>query len=283
MAIKYTYLKDSSPFTADALNARVTDATDGINEIKQDDIGHGAFRTEHLPTMIGVPGVTDPADQLFTANNHVKFKPTVYRSPYGSSFEVEGISLNYTNTTGRPELVRGGDTTALAILFNLQVRRFLGTLQGDRDRTLTSTDQDFEDLVSATFQIRLRLLNPNTSGELTIDLPHTARTISPGLTQLEIVDGFTYDYAGRAYRFDELTHKNVAIRTMLTATYLFDRLGYAPDASGTPVVGTYYQIDRIYVVGQCRYCRDDFSSLAIEYTKSTLTAIPVKALVSTNE
>ena len=297
MAIKYTHLKDSSPFTADALNARVADATDGINEIKQADIGRGAFRTEHLPVMIGVPGVADPADQLFSVNHHMKFIPHVYRRPFNASFEIAGAALNYTDTTGRPELVQGGDTTALVILFNLQVRRFLTnesvpTFINETtvpDVVLRGAHRNFEDLVSATFHIRIRLLNPNTSTEHGIDLPHTSRTISPGLTQIEIAcnadasEGIEYEVRGLAYKWDDLSHKNVAIRTVLTGKYLFDQLGYATDASGTPVVGTYYQIVRIFVVGQCRFCRDNFISTAIEYTKSNLTAIPVKALVSTNE
>ena len=291
MAIKFTYLKDSSPFTADALNARVADATDGINELKQEDIGHGAFRTEHLPTVIGVPGVDDPADQLFSVNNDQEFL-TVYRTSPGAPFEISGAVLNYTNATGRPEIVQGGDTTALVILANLQVRRFLGTSQGGTNRPLRRADQNFEDLVSATFWIKVKVINPNPGGsvpELEFDIPHSARTISPGLTVVEIIcdpdeeEGMIYNIPGRAYLYDDLTFKNVAIRTVLTGQYLFDLLGYAPDVSGIPVVGTYYQIDRISIMGQCRFCNDDFASIHLEYSKSNLTAIPVKAGVNTNE
>ena len=293
MPIKYTYLEDSSPFTADALNTRISDATDGLNKLKQDDIGHGAFRTEHLPTMIGVPGMADPADQLFAVSNHIKFKPTVHRSPSGSSFEIAGAVLNYTDATGRPEIVAGGETTALLILFNLQVRRFLESRQGTIFFTqLRNADKNYEDLVSATFMIKVKVLNPNVGGtdpEIEFDVPHSARTISPGLTQVEITDaeassgGTDYEVRGRSYFWDDLSHKNVAIRTILTGDYLFDHLGYAPDASGNPLPGTYYQIDRISVIGQCRFCSNDFHSMVIEYTKSNLTAIPIKAGVNTNE
>ena len=216
MPIKYTYLEDSSPFTADALNVRVSDATDGINELKQDDIGHGAFRTEHLPTMIGVPGIDDPADQLFAVSNHIKFNPTVHRSPYSSTFEIAGAVLNYTDTTGRPEVVPGGETTALLILFNLQVRRFLG-----KDlKAFHATANNYEDLVSATFWFKIKVINPNVGGtdpEISFGIPHSARTISPGLTQVEITDydasvAVSYRYnLGQAYEWDDLSHKNVAI------------------------------------------------------------------------
>ena len=301
MPIKYTYLEDSSPFTADALNTRISDATDGLNKLKQDDIGHGAFRTEHLPTVIGVPGIVDPADQLFAVSNHVEFTPTVYRSPLGSSFDIAGAVLNYTNTTGRPEIVVDGETSALLILFNLQVRRFIGANQSTYPATLNNSiapgasipiyfGLNYEDCISATFMVKVTLRNPNVGDDVTITIPHSARTISPGITQVEITgstDGGTtgtrYLQGGRGYSYDSLSHKNVAIRTVLTGKYLFELLGYAPNALGEPVVGTYYKINQISVTGQCRFCKNGWDWIAIEYTKSNLTAIPIKAGVSTNE
>ena len=278
MAIKYTYLKDGAKFTAEELNTRVADAAEGLNTIEVDDIALGALRHEALPSIIGRPDETNPDTQLLSQDVHRGFKNT-HHSPHGL-FYVVNAELNYTGPSfgGRLKVNAADNINAVVLLFNMQIRRFTQRNPAPGSPTSTYTlmyphKYNFEDLVSITFQFVVELVNPTTSETRTWHVDKSARTVSPGLTQLEIRDtsdgGLYYPMLGMSYRYDYLSNKNVAMRTIITAAEI------------EAFTGGGLEIDKIRVQGQPRFCASDFTRVGIEYSKVNLTALPLHARVMT--
>ena len=59
MAIKYPYLGDGSPFNAESLNVRfdsLMGPASGVNAIGSPEVSRGAFRHNHLPSLVGHAG-----------------------------------------------------------------------------------------------------------------------------------------------------------------------------------------------------------------------------------
>ena len=70
MSIKYTYLPPNSPFTAEAVNSRFSDAEAGINALALEDLNVGALHADHMPSPIGQNGVAPSAQRYSTESSN---------------------------------------------------------------------------------------------------------------------------------------------------------------------------------------------------------------------
>ena len=263
MAIKYTYLEDGTKFKADELNTRVEDAAFGINNLEQDDLALGALRHEHLPSVVGQD--SDYATVImdtWTNRSQVKFEGGNIED---GSFDVKNSSGSPLVLTYNPdlEISTAANVNAVILLFNIHVNSFWKA--GGTERltySTTSYQKNFEDLVSVTFTPQIVL-----SSGYGFALTKAARTISPGLTQLEVsVDGNAIQpMFGQSYHVDWFSDKPVAIRSVILSSDF-------PEGES---------ISQIYMQAQCRFCSDSLDTLALEYSKASLTAIPIQATVGT--
>jgi len=275
MPITYKYLEDGTPLVVDEINSRIADAVDGLNNLKQDDIALGAFRTEHLPCMIGPPDspVASTADFTHVSDRDFSEDIVAFGTFYVSTNSA-GSNLTLRYDPGL-EISSTSNMNALLILFNVQVARFCRDLGGTLptaplDYSLSARGRNFEDLVSVTFVVQL-LCEDAAGAPFIYTMDKSARTISPGYTYAgnNLVDASdagrlsSYTMAGQAYKYDAWSCKNAAIRTTLIPADL---------PEGT-------KITDIRVLAQTRFCSDDTSSIGILYNKATLTAIPIQALV----
>tara|TARA_R110001583_G_scaffold21404_2_gene81294 strand:+ start:10845 stop:11654 length:810 start_codon:yes stop_codon:yes gene_type:complete len=269
MAIKYTYLEDGTRFKAEELNTRIADAAEGVNKLEPSDFALGALRHEHLPSVVGRdPDLTATYADTWTDRSFSTFESTsstkigtffVTHASSGADIEVEyAPALEISTAT---------NVNAIILLFNVHIHRFLknnyaGGTEGLQFGT-TSAQKNFEDLVSATFVPVLI----GAGGDEYV-LSKASRTISPGLTQLEVrVDNSSYyPMFGQAFYPDSFTDKTVAIRSVILASDL-------PEGE---------TILKIKMRAMCRFCSDaPVDTLALQYSKASLTAIPIQATVGT--
>ena len=274
MPLTYTYLEDGTPLVVEELNTRISDAVDGLNNLEQQDIALGAFRTEHLPCMIGRPSLDSQNEANFTATSERSYTNGI--TAYGT-FNIAtnlagtgALSLSYSPGI---EISSTSNMNALIILANVQVARFCKDYSGVSPLTDAPLDYqqpiNFEDLVSATFVFELAV-TAAAGGSYVLPLEKSARTISPGYAYVGLSKNTgtgrtigNYALSGQGYAYDAWSCKNVAIRTVVVPDDLDD---------GDLITG-------IRIKVQTKFCSDDTSTIGLEYNKASLTAIPVQALL----
>ena len=272
MPLKYTYLENGTPLVVEELNTRISDAVDGLNNLEQHDIALGAFRTEHLPCMIGRPSIDSQNASNFTATSNRAYTDgiTDFGQFYiGTNSDGSG-HLNVSYSPGI-EISSTSNMNALIILANVQVGRFVKHgYKGTRDPKALDDDpwpaMNFEDLVCATFMIEL-VVEERAGGDYILPLSRSARTISPGYAYVGDnrmgVSLGPYNVKGQGYKYDAWSCKNVAIRTVVEPDDIND--------------GDLIKEIRISV--QTLFCNDDRGSIGLEYNKASLTAIPLQAFL----
>ena len=272
MPINYAYLEDGTALVVDELNTRIEDAADGLNNLKQADIGLGAFRTEHLPCMIGRPNAGTAGISSFTKTVRLGYSAPVV--DFGT-FRVRngGTTLMLTYDAGGIEVSSTSDMNALVVLFNIQVSRFCIEFfppNAPLDFIGDGYDEkNFEDLVSVAFMLVLRVEDESGAYE-NVYLDKSERAISPGYAYAggskdtdDSARRSEYRLPGQGYKDDAWTGKNAAMRTVIL-----------PEDIPTDT-----KITEIWVEARTRFCSDNSDIIGITYSKASLTAIPIQATV----
>ena len=111
MSIKYTYLPPNSPFTAEAVNSRFSDAEAGINALALEDLNVGALHADHMPSPIGQNGVA-PSAQRYSTVNKMSSETSEIVSIVGNNALYEdrdglGFAFRITDSEGEAAILLG--------------------------------------------------------------------------------------------------------------------------------------------------------------------------------
>jgi len=183
-----------------------------------------AFRTEHLPSPVGVAGQAAARDEL-TKTIDVKHTDDFSRNTYRGGRFINSPVVTFRNKIDLTSEAQSVD--AIIILANIHVHKFLRPDGRDVSERLARGPGSavghfgFEDGMTATFALyALDDSDPLTAAKIAI--PWSNRTISPGLTISELSWGAAagtpqaYIDGSGAFADDSISFKDVAIRVVIT-------------------------------------------------------------------
>lgn len=271
--MKYEYLADGTPFVALELNDRINSTADTLNNLDQTNLAMGALRHEHLPMLIGPSGYeTDDIDFPFETVIGKTFDPEDSSSVvYGVDVGTIRTRLPLTMFYRTPLKMVPDNINALIIMFNANVRKFI---YGATAAYLEDIQPEYrlEDFLLAKFTVVIE-----DSTERTVKLGHSARAISPGyvMAGIDVPMGDTagkhYFFPGQTLRPDNMTNKDVAIRTVVLAS----------DLHRLRDIKCIYVVVESEVKGAGSASHLPYS-ICVEVTKMNLTVIPIQAEVRSN-
>ena len=280
MTIKYDYMEDGTPFISGSINNRTTKLAGQLNELTREELNHGALRTEHLPSPIGINGEKAgfPLSGGFGTSN---------ANPLLRQFGGEINPLRVTFSTPIDFNDETQSVDAILVLVNLNISHFLNSDGGLLNRTPYSTSSylyplhlAIEDQIMATFTVTYK---QDLSSSLNNLLPKSNRTVSPGLThseleQIEFGSGpsATRPYLGRweyicALNGDAMSDKDVAIRTVIRKE---DIGNVGPFAGKIASIGLNVQTKFWRYATDGGRVLDETGSIMI--SKATISAIPMQ-------
>ena len=247
MAIKYPYLGDGSPFNAESLNVRfdsLMGPSSGVNALGSPEIDLGAFRHNHLPSLVGHAG-----RDVASIQNGFSSETTgvFYRGePLTSGTFLDTETIRHWHDSGRlgfpqdviythmlPEdaysVVRenfdaadnGDRIGAFILLANVHVIQF-------RVKDQSPLSSPFEKLMGLELGLALKCLRGTE--EINVVLYNSVRSISPRVTIGPDPSG-TGPHNGPG-EFDIYTYQDVALRCVV---------GHIPnitDVTGVEIRGT---------------------------------------------
>lgn len=281
MGIKYEHLEDGTPYVALALNQRVAAATQTLNALTRDNVAEGAFRTDQLPSPIGVAQRPAARDEL-TKTIDVKHTDNLGAHTYASGNFINTPKIEFRDAINLSDANQSVD--ALIVLANIHVHRFLKS-NGDPVTTLyidgpgsLSGHYGFEDGFTARFE--LYVVYSDLSKEL---IPWANRTISPGLTISELAHGNSsgtakagksYIDGSGAFTGDNDSYKDVAIRAVIT------RNDYA-ELGLRPIKGLQLRVANVivYPAARRKYATSPGTG-SVVLGKTVFSAIPIQCGVS---
>jgi len=274
MTIKYDYMEDGTPFVATSINTRSSKLATQLNTLTREELGHGALRTEHLPSPIGINGekVGWPlSSQMGSSNSDPTY---TYSNGLITPLNVEfSTPVNFDDDTQSVD--------AILVLVNLNISHFLNSRGQFVTISPYAEDDGFsgqcaiEDQIMATFTVTYK---QDAASSTVTTLPKSNRSVSPGITVSEleagVVIGGVRPYKGRwnyicALDGDGISNKDVAIRTVIRKEDIPDLSPLSTIAS----VGLRVDI-KFWPYATGAGVLDDTGSVVI--SKATLSAIPIQ-------
>ena len=287
--MSYDYLKDGTKFSAEEINDRTEAAAESVNSLDSNALAFGALRHEHLPQLIGPSGFAEGGFTKFVSNKHLPFD--------GNSFAqaaYEGkryLPVNVTYPT--PISFEDRDIDAFIVLFNANVRSFQEFKDGSYYALNPERNQKNEDFLSVRFTIRVDVewddspFGPGSN--LSLELPHTVRAVSPGFTFFGIDNagaGTVNRKPGSSFWNDTMSFRDAAIRTIIRPKDIVQHVyGDTEDLSLISKI----RVRGFGVVVEPKVIHSGPNQVmtgtaGVFVTKSNLTVIPVQAkLVSVGE
>lgn len=197
----YDYLKDGTPFVADELNSRFKSETFNLNTVVPEEIKSGAFGPQHLPSLVGNAGAS--LSKMFRKNSVTT--QFTRRLASDSAHVVAELTLTDADQIDETK------ANAVIVLINFQLNRieYNGTEFGDL--SLPTNRNPVED--TAVLRVEVEFI---TSTGVYVVIPQATRVISPGMTMTN--SGLSKNTSGdfmSSLTKDKLSHKDVAIRTVL--------------------------------------------------------------------
>ena len=264
-----TYVPDGTEYTSDEINTRTAKLTSRINALTKQELAHGAFRTEHLPSPIGIAGKSPGSD------TYSRSVADDYAATYGAAQTYKGIARMSAPmvTFSEPISFRNKRqaVNAVIVLANVQIAWFLdgdgykavatGSGAGGRTGHLA-----FEDAYQCTFSIGVE--NTVTGEKAFI----TDRTTSPGWTVCGVPNQALVQSAyGNIVplKGDTDSYKDVAIRTVIRSEdvdFAFNRV--------------FIRVQTVVYPAAAFWTAGGSNQGSIVVPRATLTAIPLQCKVS---
>ena len=287
--MSYKYLDDGTKFNAEEINDRVESAAQSVNNVDTNSLAFGALRHEHLPQLIGPSGYDKGGFNKFTSRRGQHFddaNPDIL----GRTLETMNVKLNYDV----PLSIVDDNINAFIILFNANIKEFRAETGPDSTRKLSApTNERNEDFLAGFFSVavdvefRSRFTgSPDATyaDSTRIDFGHSKRAVSPGFTFFGTTApaGDVNRKRGSAFRTDEYSFRDIALRTILTKS---DFIREIYGDSGEEELLDTIKIKTIYINCSAAYLSDSgpgtgpFPRVCLSITKQNLTVIPIQAEV----
>jgi hypothetical protein len=236
MSIFYKYLDEGTDFSAAEFNDRfeaLMGFETGVNALNPESFALGAFRQNHLPSLVGpsghaesdlIGGFTAGTSRLFLRDSllgshavSINERATVGALASGDPVSDPLFQLRL-NPSVHFDSASDSHVNALIILANIHVNRFI------RKGSQITANQFKEAMreralgIVFTIHLDLRRVSGSTVSHEWVPIPNSQRMVSPGFTMdynsSTMVDsGYPMNYSGE---YDYRTNKDVALRAVVT-------------------------------------------------------------------